>query len=82
MKDVSYWKNEINIRDFLTEEPELPAEKIKEIGKKLADYLQSQPCINGFKLDDLRKAECEGELNDALDNLYDFCDKEKVWVKI
>lgn len=76
------WKATIAIKHLLTDEGDLSPEQINEKGKAIAGKLskcklfENDDVIERFEMvDDL------DEFNDALAEMYDECDRARIWCK-
>lgn len=78
------WKYHYNIKQFLNEDQsDAGAQKA---GKAISDYLEGK---TGFERGDakiaiklIKNAQNCGEINRALDLLYDYADENEIWLGI
>jgi len=80
------WKIKLNIHSILSQEDETDETAVK-IANELADYLEielKKANIDSCKeiIEELRISQHEYEVNDALQNLYDWADEERIWLGI
>jgi len=75
------WQAKVCIRQFITNEDNLTPEQIQAKGKQIAAVLRSQRLFNDDEtIEALENADELEMLNDALDAMYNECDRARIWV--
>jgi len=78
------WKAKIKIKDLLTEE-DVPPDKAEELAhaivRRLKNGLAFSPPCRRHLIDCFEGVMDQEMFNDAMDELYDAGDEERVWVE-
>jgi hypothetical protein len=75
------WLATIRIKHLLTDEEELTPQQINEKGKAVAAALKGcKPFDNDDVVDRFETVDELDEFNDALREMYDYCDAVRIWV--
>ncbi len=77
------WQHKIKIRD-ISEDPNFDEEKELEVipgyGKKMKERLSAYTFITKELGNSFLKVKTLAQFNRKLDNLYNFCDANNIWV--
>ena len=73
------WKYSLRITHLFTEKED--KESIKKSMNDVADIIEKMPYLIDFDRQfDFREVEDIDEANELIDELYDYCDSNKIWV--
>lgn len=83
---MARWNHKVKLRQYWDSDA-TDHDTISRIGRKLADAIDGYPCLNGFNADTFRNIP-QGDadftpsdyFNRRLDKLYDYCDRNGIWI--
>lgn len=76
------WQAKIQIKHLLSDDEDLLAEQINEKGKQIAAILRRCPLFQApLIIEAFENARTMGVFNDALELMYDECDRVRIWVE-
>jgi len=75
------WKRKIKLKHIIDSRPELMDEDDVPINivEELCEILDKDPELAIFA-NDLRDCQIVQEFNDMIDDIYDYCDDNKIWI--
>lgn len=78
---MANWKREIKLKNIINSRPELMEEDDVPINivEEICEILEKDPELNIFT-DDIRVCQTVEEFNGEMDNIYDYCDDNKILI--
>lgn len=77
---MTHWKHILHITHLFTESED-PTDILQSMNK-IADVIEKYEPLDGFdKVNDFRGCSDLNKANDLLNQLYDFCDNNHIWVE-